>query len=117
MNNQRLVSWLLKSGIAFVLFYAAAGSFLDPLSWVGFFPQWMRDLVDQDLLLMFFSVYEIALGVWILWGRWARYSALLAAATFAGIIVANLGAFDLVFRDVTMVFAALALAALHWRQD
>lgn len=117
MHNQRLVSLLLKSGIAFVLFYAAVGSFLDPFSWVGFFPQWMRNLVDQDLLLMFFSVYEIVLGIWILWGKWARYAALLSAATFAGIIVANLNAFDLVFRDVTMVFAALALAAMHWQQD
>ncbi len=114
MAHKKLASWLLQWGLAFVLFYAAVGSFLDPFSWVGFFPQWMRSLVSEDLLLMFFSVYELALGVWLLWGKWARYAALLAAATFVGIVVANLGAFDIVFRDVTMVFAALALAVLHW---
>lgn len=116
-KNEKLVSLLLRIGLASVLLYAAVDSFVNPLEWVGFFPAWMRAIVDGNVLLWFFSLYELTLGIWLLSGKMMRYAGLLSAATFTGIVVANLGAFDLVFRDVTMVFSALALAALHWEQD
>lgn len=114
MKKEELVSWLLRIGLASVLFYAAIDSFLNPIAWIGFFPAWMRAVVDGNILLPFFSVYELLLGSWLLWGKKMRYAGLLSVATFVGIILSNLGAFNLVFRDVTMVFSALALAVLHW---
>ena len=40
---------------------------------------------------------------------------LISAATLLGIIVFNLGALDIVFRDIGLFFAALALAFLSRR--
>ncbi len=60
-----------------------------------------------------FSIYEIVLGLWLLTDKKTFHAASLAALTMTMIIIFNLSALDLVFRDVAILFAALALAALH----
>lgn len=111
-RNYQTARWLLRLGLAFVFLYAAIGSFQDPYSWIGFFPQFLRDLVPAEILLRVFSFYEIALALWLLWGRWLFYAGLISAATVAGIVVFNWGAMDIVFRDISLALAALALASL-----
>lgn len=108
-----MVSFLLRIGLAIVFLYAAIASFLDPLAWIGFFPSFLRDLFDANKLLMFFSVFEIALALWLLSGARAFLSGIVAAATLSGIILGNLEILDIVFRDVAILFAALALVVLH----
>ncbi|MCH7828600.1 hypothetical protein IH982_01870 [Patescibacteria group bacterium] len=104
---------LLRVGLGFVLLYAALGSFIEPLNWIGFFPTFLfRIGIPEGLVLGGFSLYEAALGLWLLWGKKVVYSALLSALTFLGIVVLNLGAMDIVFRDAGLFFAALALAKL-----
>lgn len=104
---------LLRAGIAFTLLYAALGSVLEPVNWIGFFPAFLFDLgIPQHLLLVAFFVYEVALAAWLLLGKKLVYAALLCAATFGGITLFNLGAMDIVFRDIGLFFAALALAKL-----
>ncbi len=112
-KNTALVSFLLRVGLATVFFYAAIASFLEPENWVGFFPLWMRAILPGTVLLPMFSVYEIALSLWLLSGKRAFEAALLAAATLFAITVTNIGALDIVFRDIAILFAALALAVLH----
>jgi len=103
----------LRVGIAFTLLYAALGSTLEPVNWIGFFPPFLFDLgIPEELLLGTFSLYEAGLALWLLWGRKVVYAALLSAVTFGGITLFNLGAMDIVFRDVGLFFAALALAKL-----
>ena len=114
-KRYELVSLLLRVGLAFVFFYAAIGSFLAPDSWLGFFPPFLRNIFPPNLLLTGFSVYEILLGLWLLWGRYAFYSASLAVLTLLGIIIPNLGALDIIFRDVGLLFAALGLAVLNYK--
>jgi hypothetical protein len=41
-----------------------------------------------------------------------RYAALVTAAMLAGIVLANFDLFAITFRDIALIFAALALAAL-----
>ena len=115
MPNQKLASFLLRIGLAIVFLYAATASFLDPQSWVGFLPAWMRLIVPGTILLPIFSIYEIALSLWLLSGWRGFESGLLAAATLLAITVANIGAFDIVFRDVAVFFAAIALAVIEKR--
>lgn len=107
-----LASWLLRFGLAFSFFYVAAASFQNPLNWIGFFPQFLRDLAPAQTLLTGFSIYEIVLGLWLLSGRKLVYSSLLAAATLLGIVVFNWGAMEIVFRDISLALSALALATL-----
>ena len=109
-----LAAWLLRLGLAFSFFYVASASFQNPTSWIGFFPQFLRDLAPAETLLTGFSIYEIILGLWLLAGKKLVYSSWLAAATLFGIVVFNWGAMEIVFRDVSLGLAALALAALHY---
>lgn len=103
---------LLRTGLITILLYAAVGSLVDPREWVGYLPGFMTDLVDGKLLLKGFSVYEFLLAAWLLSGVYTRYAALLTAATLAGIVLANYDLFAITFRDIALIFAALALAAL-----
>lgn len=106
-------SFLLRVGLATALLYAATASLLDPDSWIGFIPAIFRSIISGEILLALFSIYEAALALWLLSGKSAFYSALLAAATLFFITVFNLGALDIVFRDIAIIFMALALAVLE----
>lgn len=101
---------ILRVGIAFVFIYAAVASFLTPNAWIGFFPQEMRGIVPDETLLFGFSIFELILGVWLLSGFKLFYASVLASLATLGIIVTNLGAMDIIFRDVTILAACIALA-------
>lgn len=113
MLKQKVALILLRLGIAFGFFYAAVFSFLNPNSWVGFFPMFLQDFFGADLLLSAFSFYELVLGFWIISGKYNFAAGLISAATLLSIIVFNFGSMDIVFRDVGLFFAALALALLN----
>lgn len=100
---------LLRIGLAIVFTYAAVSSFKNPQDWIGYLPKFAKQHIDGYLLLKVFSVYELALAIWLLSGRYMKYAAALAAATLAGIVVFNLSLFAITFRDVALIFAALAL--------
>lgn len=114
MNKEKSAIFLLQLGLAAVFLYAAAASFLDPVSWAGFFPPFLKNIIDAKTLLAIFSVYEIILTVWILSGFKLFYASLISAATLAGIIALNLGALDILFRDFAILFSAVALAVLSY---
>ena len=113
MKNERLARLLLRVGLALVFLYAAVASTLDPSSWVGFLPAFLRNLIPQALLLSLFSLYQVGLGLWLLSGKKIYAAGILASVTLAAIIVSNITLLDVVFRDVAIFFAALALTALH----
>lgn len=108
-------SWLLRIGLAFVFLYAAIASFARPDDWIGFLPGFVTSIVNAKVLLDLFSLAQIVLAVWLLTGWWLRYAALLAAAMLAGIILANPTQLLLTFRDIGLLFAALALTTLSWK--
>ncbi|MBI1984522.1 MAG: DoxX family membrane protein [Candidatus Wildermuthbacteria bacterium] len=109
---ERHASILLRVGLAFTFLYAALNSFMEPLNWIGYVPSFARDIVPDFMLLPAFSAYEVILGLWLLSGRKLFYSALLSALSLLGITVFNIPVFSVVFRDVGLLFAALALALL-----
>ena len=112
MNNKYLVSFLLRIGLVIAFLYAAVASFLDPNSWIGFLPQWLRNIFPANLLLIGFSVYEVGLSLWLLAGKKTFPAAIFSIATMLGIIIVNMRALDIVFRDVAIMFMAIALAVL-----
>lgn len=115
MEKDKLVSLFLRLGLAFVFLYAAGASFFDPNSWSGFFPQFLQNIFPRALLLAGFSIFEIVLGLWLLSGWRIFYAAVFAVLALLGIIIPNLGAFDIIFRDVAILTSAVALAVLHRR--
>ena len=113
MPKPLLASFLLRIGIASVFLYAAVASFLDPASWIGYLPSFLREMFGATLLLTLFSLYQIGLALWLLSGFRAYRAALLASITMLAILIANSGALDIVFRDIAILFATAALAALE----
>lgn len=106
---------LLRAGLATVLLYAAISSFVSPEDWIGYFPEFLTDMVDAELLLKLFSLFELGLAAWLLSGWRTELAGLACAVTFSGIVLANLTLLEITFRDVALVFASLALAALGWQ--
>jgi uncharacterized membrane protein YphA (DoxX/SURF4 family) len=113
LANKKIVSWLLRGALALVFLYASISSFLGPQDWVGYFPSFLRNIVPDAVLLPFFSVYELALAMWLLSGWLTKYAALLAAATLAGIVAFNFQLFLITFRDMALVLTAVGLFFLE----
>lgn len=111
-KNLKIAKLLLRFSLAFAFFYAAIASFLNPNDWIGFFPIFIREILPTQFLLITFSFYELILGFWLISGKWPTVSAVLAAVSLLGIVIFNFGVMDIVFRDVTIFFSALALAML-----
>ncbi len=111
-NNARTASIILRWGLAFVFFYTAVSSLRHPADWVGFFPHFLRTIFSDHFLLAGFSAVEIILAVWLFMGRKLLWSSGISAILLAGILIFNLDVFDIVFRDVGLLFAALALFEL-----
>lgn len=103
---------ILRWGLAFVFFYAAIASLVNPDNWIGYFPSFLLGILPDKLLLTAFSLYEIVLAALLFVGRKLAWASLFAAITLAGITVFNLGVLDVVFRDVGLTLAALALYEL-----
>jgi len=111
-NKEVLASLFLRIGLAFAFFYAAIASFIFPENWIGFFPAFLR----TSWILILFSVYEIILGLWLLSNKKTFYVSIISAVTLFFIVVFNLTLFDLVFRDVSIFFMAVALAVLSYKK-
>jgi hypothetical protein len=114
MNQKGLAFFLLRAAIASVFAYAAVASFITPDNWIGYFPVFLRHAVPQNILLSGFSVYELLLAIWLLWGKFSFYSAILSALTFCGIIIFNSDQLDIVFRDFAIILSAASLAVFSY---
>ena len=108
---------LLRTGLSIIFLYAAISSFTNPQDWVGYLPSFATKMVDAQLLLHVFSVYELLLAIFLLAGVLTRYVALLCAATLAGIVAFNSSLFAITFRDIALIFASLALARMPESSD
>ena len=115
-HRDALISFFLRTGLVVVFLYAAISSFLDPVAWEGFLPQWLRLLIPAAILLPLFSIYELVLAGWLLSSKKTFYAAILGGLTLLVIIVSNISALDIVFRDLAIFFSALALVVVHWHE-
>jgi len=104
-----MASWLLRAGLAITFLYAGISSLQHPLEWVGFLPAFLTTHVAATTLIKVFAIYELALSLWLVSGKFIRYSALLCALTFAGIVITNTSQLITTFRDIGLTFMALAL--------
>ena len=105
-------SFFLRIGLAFVFIYVAVSAFFNPESWIGFIPGFLGSSVTRGYLLFSHEITNLVLGLWLLSGKKTFYAALVACVVLAGIVLTNLNSFLIVFRDVGLFFAAVALAVL-----
>lgn len=102
---------LLRLAISFAFLYPAYGFFSAPNDWLGYIPIFVRDIgLPQNALLLLLAGFHLAIALWILSG-WRIFTPSLAAAIFLGSVVYfNWNQLDILFRDISLALAALALA-------
>ncbi len=112
MNTQRAVLLLLRFGVAFAFLFPPLNAFLDPYSWIGYFPGFLMDIVPDMVLLHVVGIVEIIIGLWILSGRKIFIPSVAATAMLLLIVLFNLSDFQVLFRDLSIAAMALALALM-----
>lgn len=108
-KNRDIARLLLRLGLVFVFLYAAISSLRQPLIWAAYLPNFMTESISATLLIKIFAIYELSLATWLLIGKRVQYAALLSAATFTGIVITNPSQLTTTFRDIGLVFMAVAL--------
>lgn len=114
--KEKYVSLLLRLGLAFAFIYVAVTGFFQPYLWEGFVPSWMRDIIPTSTFLTVFGVFQLVLGVLLLSGKKVFYAALLSCISLLGIIVPNFVAMEIIFRDITILCSAFALAVMTYEK-
>lgn len=109
ISRANLPTVLLSCGLGFVFLYAGIDALIQPLNWAGYLPGFLSAFIAPSLALKLIAIYEIVLALWLISGRYRKIASILAALTLAGIIVVNLREFFITFRDVGLLFAAVAL--------
>lgn len=117
VTSEHLAPLLIRTGLAIVFLYAAISSFINPTEWIGYFPPFLTDLIPSTILLPVFSLYELGLALWLLSGFYSRYAGIVAALTLAGIVVTNFSLFAISFRDIGLIFTAIALACMKEKTE
>jgi uncharacterized membrane protein YphA (DoxX/SURF4 family) len=104
-----LAALTLRLGVAAVFLYAGIASLLAPLEWAGYLPQFLAHLIAPLVAIKLVAVYEVAVSLWLLSGKYTRFAAAVAALTLAGILLSNPSQLIITFRDIGLLAAALAL--------
>ena len=117
MEKEFYVSLALRLGLAFGFIYVAIFSFVKPLNWIGFLPDFVEIVLPKETALVVFSIFEILLGSLLLFNYKIFIVSIISSATLFFITIFNLGALDIVFRDVSILFASIALNVLTYKNN
>lgn len=109
LHREHIPALALRLGLAFVLAYAAISAFRTPAAWLSFVPHLVTRFISADLFLKLFSVFQLAMAAALILGKYVRYTAALAGMSIAGLVAFNMNTFLITFRDVGLVFMAVAL--------
>ncbi len=110
MHFKGTADFLVRLGVAFAFLFPPANALLDPYSWVGYFPPFVHGWLPDMVMLHAFGLVEVVIGLWILSGRRIFIPSVAAVVMLLAIVAFNLGDFQILFRDVSIALAALALA-------
>ena len=107
----RTSTLLLRLALAFAFLYPAYGFWKHPSEWVGYVPSFVHNFgLSESMLAFAFLAVHLIIGVWILSGWKIFIPSIVAAAFLGSVVYFNLNQMDVLFRDVSLAFVALALA-------
>ena len=113
LQKQNLPTLLLRAGLVFVFAYAGVSTLHNPDSWTTFVPNFVIHIMSPVTFLKLFAIFELVLALVLASGQYVRYAAGLAALSLAGLVAFNLNSLIVTFRDVGLVFMAVALFFLE----
>jgi len=104
--------FLLRCSLSFALLFPPIDAIWHAYAWLTYFPTFLTDFVAPHTLLLLhaFGVFEVSLAIWILVGKSVRLPSLIAAFLLLMIVFFNLSSIEIVFRDISLMGMALALA-------
>ncbi len=108
MKNNGSVT-ILRWGLAFVFFYAAIASVASPERWVIYVPSFISSIMAPQSFLVVFSLYELILAGFLFSGKKMFWTSFFAVITLAAIVIVDFSLITIVFTDIGLAFAALAL--------
>lgn len=106
------VSILLRLSLSISFFYAAVSSFLNPTNWAGYIPIFLSTNLDAGIFLIIFSIYELILGLFLIFDCKTFYLSILSSITIFLIILFNINSLDIVFRDLPILIISITLTFL-----
>ena len=106
----RAANLAVRVGVAFAFLYPPFDALANPDSWIGYFPHVMRGFVPDLVLLHGFGLLEVVIALWLLSGIKIFWPALAATVLLLAIVFFNYQDFEVVFRDLSIAAASLALA-------
>lgn len=109
---------LLRIGLGGTMVYAGTSIIANTQAWLGFTPQWILNIspIDGTTLLIGHGVFELILGLLLVFGVFLRLSSLVAFFDLLFIVV-FIGVDLVTFRDFGLLMAALALFVLVIRSE
>ena len=110
MNRERVANIILRVGVAFAFLYPPVDALFDPTTWVGYLPHFVRGFAPDLVVLHGFGLLEVGIALWILSGKKIFIPSVLATLILLFIVYLNLQDFQIIFRDVSIAAASLALA-------
>ncbi|MDO8594724.1 MAG: hypothetical protein Q7R93_04410 [bacterium] len=107
-NTSRL---LLRIALAFSFGYVAYGFWLHPDSWTGYLPTFVTHLeLSKSILIFLISGFHLVIALWILSGWKIFIPSVVAAVFLFSVVYFNRNQLDVLYRDISLALAALALA-------
>lgn len=109
---------LLRIGLGGTMVYAGTSIIANTQAWLGFIPQWILNIspIDGMSLLIGHGVFELILGLLLVFGVLLKLSSLVAFFDLLFIIV-FVGVDLVTFRDFGLLMMALALFILVNRSE
>lgn len=108
---------VLRFGLAFVFVYAAVAIYLRPADWIGFVPAFIDSILDRQTFLQLHALFDLVLAIGLALNVKIFYAAIFSVLNLAGIVIFNVGALDVVFRDIGLLTAAVSLALLSYNEN
>ena len=108
----KIVWFLLRFGVAFVFLYASISAFINPIPWLAYFPDFMRDWKIDDILLITWGGAELIIGLWILSGKKIFLPSIAAAGLMFGIFITDFHTMNIIFRNVCILCTSISLAII-----
>lgn len=101
--------WSLRIGLAFSFLYAAVDGIKNPADWVSFIPADYTFFLNVYQALLLLNWVQILLALWLLSGKRLVGASLVSVLFFAGLLFFNWAGLNVLFRDVSLLFASIAL--------
>ena len=107
-----IVWFLLRFGVAFTFLYASISAFINPGPWLGYFPDFLRDNISDNILLITWGGGELIIGLWLLVGYRIFIPSVLAAGLMLGIFIFDFSSMKVIFRNVSILCTSISLAII-----